>query len=202
MTRFVEISSAVVVSLAFSLAGFAQVPLSKEDKALLNATEPQRNFFMKQLGSCPQCQTLTVVVSDDNLKPNLLEKFRSIADHLGKDNAGAVTSSYDLWKNWKIFADHGCSGMESLGDRYVLFLDRTASFCVVFPFRNAKHLLGVLEIIERNLRDRNNIDAEKWRYVTTASIEKYLQHSQGIEPFRAGALALVDHLTTLLRRDE
>jgi hypothetical protein len=202
MRRAVRATSSALVCWALSASAFAQIPLSNADKALVDATEPQRNFFMQQLGSCPQCQTLTIVVSEEKLQANLLEAFRSIADRLGKNNAGAVTSSYELWKNWKIFADHGCSGMEQFGERYVLFLDRTGSFCVVFPFRNGKHLLGVLEIIERNLKDRGNIDAEKWRYATTASIDEYFRSSQGIELLRAGALAFLDHLATLLRRKQ
>lgn len=176
----------------------AQIPVSRAERALLEATEPERNFFMKQLGGCPECQTLTIVVADDSMSAGLFEAFRTIAERLGKDNAGAVSSTRELWKHWKIFADHGCSGMEQIHDRYVLFVDRTGSFCVVFPFNSDRRLLGALEIIESSLRDRDAVDPEKWRYVTTSSIERYLKRERGIEPFRAGALALVNHFVAIL----
>jgi hypothetical protein len=190
----------VLLCLWFSSPSFAQKTEAFAEKNFLDATEPERNFFMKQLGDCPNCQTLTIVVSDERLSENLIVGFRAVANRLGKDNAGTFATTYDLWKNWKIFANHGCSGIEQSGDRYVIFLDRGASFCVVFPFKHEKHVLAVVSIIERSLGDRAKIDPNKWRHVTTASIENYFRSNNINDPFYANVFALVRYVTGILHR--
>ena len=170
------------------------------DEEFLELTRPERNFFMQHFGDCPDCKTVTLIVSAEPLDASVAAQFKQVAESFGKDHAGSIVSKSEIWKHYSVFNRYGCKPLDSFGERFVVYIDRDDAFCDAFPYVDPQHLATIISLISEDLDDARRIGAGQWELTRQRDLRTYFDANPIAKPMEEFAFGFLTYVRTMLEK--
>ncbi len=158
-------------------------------------------FFMDKFSACPHCRTITIVVTDDTGKSELIEAFKSIAADWGKDHAGSVISRKEMLVNYRVFKDLGCRPVTGQTKNLVYYVDQDESYCEAIPYENDDGLASLISVISYELDSARAVRTETISLRLKRAVDEYAKDNRIVAASKEPLYHLIDtYITPRLKK--
>ena len=169
------------------------------EESLLFSTDPDRQFWLENFRACPECTTMTVVVSQEPVSDEIRMIFREVAEQFGETHAASILDAKSYLVNYKIFMNNGCDTFTAYDGTFLIYIDRKKKYCVKFPVSDANHLFSVISIVSHHWKNPDAIRIEHKKFLAIDIVKRYTDQYKEVKPTQDALISFLEYVARLAK---
>ncbi len=157
-------------------------------------TDIDRSFYQEYFKVCPECTTITVVVSQSPVGDDVRMIFREVAEQFGETHAVSVLDPRTYLVNYKVFRNNGCESITAYDSTFLVYIDRISKYCVKFPISSENHLLSVISIVSHHWKNPKAVAIEHKKFLANDIVKKYADKYEVVEPIQDALISFLEYV--------